>query len=240
MADSSRNGDPCGLKAMLAALLTALMLVPTGHALAQEQPPAKAWSAGSENSGNLYSINFEGGRVTALRQLWLNAFTNDNFLIATSAERVELPAFQMRDMSLTELARSIAFLSQGALTVEVVRGNVGGPGNIWRVARPSQEALSQKLKMRAVAAPNLFANEATVSRFLEQAEGVQRQLAEGFIDLEKAGSPVQWMGTRILPLRTQRVFVLMGTDEGISGLESLIKAAEQTAGQPVREANSGK
>jgi len=34
--------------------------------------------------------------------------------------------------------------------------------------------------------------------------------------------------------------VLVGTDEGISGLESLIKAAEQTAAEPVKEAKSGK
>ena len=43
-----------------------------------------------------------------------------NFLITSSAGGVNLRAFQMRDMTLTELARSVAFLSQGALTVEVV------------------------------------------------------------------------------------------------------------------------
>ena len=240
MAGSSRSGDSCGLKTRCAALLAALILVSTVHAQAEEQPPAKAWSVGSEKSGSLYSMNFEGGSVSALKRVWMNAFTNDNFLITASAERVDLPAFQMRDMSLTELARSIAFLSQGALTVEVVERNVGVTGNIWRVAQPSQEALSQKVKMRAVAAPHLFANEDTISRFLKEAEEVQRRLVYRFSELQKAGSSIQWMGAEILPLKEQRVFVLVGTEEGISGLESLIKAAEQTAAEPVKEANSGK
>ncbi len=240
MVGSSRSGDSRGLKTRCAALLAALILVPTVHAQAEEQPPAKAWSVGSEKSGSLYSMNFEGGSVSALKRVWMNAFTNDNFLITASAERVDLPAFQMRDMTLTELARSIAFLSQGALTVEVAERNTGVPGNIWRVARPSQEALSQKVKMRAVAAPHLFANEDTISRFLQEADTVQRQVADTFAYLEKLENSMPLMSAKILPLKEQRVFVLVGTEEGISGLESLIKAAEQTAAEPAKEANSGK
>ena len=240
MAGSSRSGDSCGLKTRCAALLAALILVPTAHAQAEEQPPAKAWSVGSEKSGNLYSMNFEGGSVSALKRVWMNAFTNDNFLISSSAEGVNLRAFQMRDMTLTELARSVAFLSQGALTVEVVERSAGLPGNIWRVARPSQEVLSQKVKMRAVAAPRLFANDDTLSRFLEEVQVVQHELAGTFIELERAGSSSPWIGTKIMPLRGQRVLVLVGTEECISGLESLIKAAEQTAAEPVKEAKSGK
>lgn len=240
LAGSSRSGESCGLRTRSAALLAALILVSTVHAQAEEQPPAKAWSVGSEKRGSLYSMNFEGGSVSALKRVWMNAFTNDNFLITASAEQVDLPAFQMRDMSLTELARSIAFLSQGALTVEVVERNVGVPGNIWRVARPSQEALSQKVKMRAVAAPHLFANKETLSRFLQEAQTVQRQVADTFAYLEKLENLMPLMSAQIKPLEGQRVFVLVGTEEGISGLESLIKAAEQTAAEPVKEAKSGK
>jgi hypothetical protein len=61
-----------------------------------------------------------------------------------------------------------------------------------------------------------------------------------FSELQKAGSSIQWIGAQILPLKEQRVFVLVGTEEGISGLESLIKAAEQTAAEPVKEAKGGK
>jgi hypothetical protein len=236
----ARRGDSCGLKTRCAALLAALILVSTVHAQAEEPPPAKAWSVGSEKGGRLYSVSFEGGLIRYFKPLWTKAFTNDNFLSTSSAELVELPAFQMRDMTLTELARSIAFLSQGALTVEVVERNAGMPGNIWRVARPSQEALSQKIKMRAVAAPHLFANKETLSRFLKEAETVHKQLRETFAYLEKLENSMPLMSAQIKPLEGQRVFVLVGTEEGISGLESLIKAAEQTAAEPVKEAKSGK
>ena len=237
---SSRSGDSCGLKTRCAALLAALMLIPTVHVRAEEQPPAKVRSVGGEKGGSLYSVSFGGGLIRYFRPLWTNTFTNDTFLITSSAELVELPAFEMRDMTLSELARSIAFLSQGALTVEVVERNVGVPGNIWRVARPSQATLSQKVKMRAVAAPHLFANKETLSRFLEEAEAVQRQVAETFAYLEKLENSMPIMTAQIKPLEGQRVFVLVGTEEGISGIESLIKAAEQTAAEPVKEPKSGK
>jgi hypothetical protein len=225
---------------MWSALLAALIVVSTVHAESGDAVPAKAWSVGSEKSGNLYSLNFEGGSVGTLKQVWMNAFTNDNFLISYPAEGVDLRAFQIRDMTLTELARSIAFVSQGALTVEVVERHAGVPGNIWRVARPSQEALSQKIKMRAVAAPRLFANQDTLSHFLEEVERVQRQVAETFAYLAKLENSIPLMSAQIKSLAGQRVFVLIGTEEGISGVESLIKAAEQTAAEPVKEAKSGK
>jgi hypothetical protein len=240
MVDSSRRGNACGLKTTFLALLAALILIPTGHVQAEEQPPAKAWSLGNDKGGSLYSMNFEGGSVSDLKRLWLNAFTNDNFLVTSSAEGVNLRAFQIRDMKLTELARSVAFLSQGALTVEVVERNVDVPGNIWRIARPSQESFSQKLKMRAVAAPHLFANTETLGRFLEGAETLRRKVADTFAYLEKIDNAMPIMSAQIKVLDAQRVFVLVGTEEGISGLESLIKAAEQAAAEPVKEAKSEK
>jgi hypothetical protein len=228
------------LKTRCAALLAALILVPTVHAQAEEPPPAKAWSVAGEKGGRLYSVSFEGGLIRYFKPLWTKAFTNDNFLITPSAERVELPAFQMRDMTLPELARSIAFLSQGALTVEVVERNADLPGNIWRVGRTSPEALSSTLKMRAVAAPHLFANPDLLKRFLDDAKRTQSQLEENLYYLKKVGRAIPWIRADITPLEGQRVFVLVGTEEGISGLESLIKAAEQTAAEPVKEAKSGK
>jgi hypothetical protein len=150
MAFSFRSSGFRGLQASCAALAVVLLLSPTVHTQAEEPPPAKAWSVGSDKGGNLYSLNFEGGSVNDLKRVWMNAFTNDNFLIAPSAERVDLQAFQMRNMTLTELARSIAFLSQGQLTAEVVERNAGMPGNIWRVARPSSEKLAH---WRAAQAP---------------------------------------------------------------------------------------
>ena len=230
---SLRNGHLSRWKTKGAALLAAMVIVPFVYTQAEEQKPNKVWSVSGEKSTPLYSLNFEGGSLVTLKGIWTNAFPNDNFLTTAGAERVELSAFQIHDMSLTELARSIAFLSQGLLSVEVVDRTNGVPGNIWRVSGTSQEALSRSFKMRAVPAPHLLADEKTLARFLEQAEGVQRQLLYTFSDLQKSGSPVQWMVTQILPLKEQRVLVLVGTEEGVSGFESLIKAAEQTNIRPI-------
>jgi len=86
---AARPGDCRGLKTMCAALLVALILVPSLHAQAEKQPPANATSVGREKGGSLYSLNFEGGSVNALKGVWMNAFTNDNFLITAHPRSVK-------------------------------------------------------------------------------------------------------------------------------------------------------
>lgn len=236
----TRSSDCGRLKPTCAALMAALLLVTSVNSQAGDPPPAKARSTAGEKGGLLYSMNFEAGSVSDLKRAWMDAFTNDNFLITASAERVELPGFQMRDMSLTELARSIAFLSQGALTVEVVERSAAMPGNIWRVGRTSPEALSNTIKMRAVAAPHLFAHQDMLKRFLDEARRTQNQLEENLHYLQKFEGVKPWIRPYITPLEGQRVLVLIGSEEGISGLESLIKAAEETAAEAVKDAKGGK
>ena len=58
--------------------------------------------------------------------------------------------------------------------------------------------------MRAVAAPHLFANDDAHSRFLKEAETVQRQVAETFAYLEKLENSMSLMSAQILPLKEQR------------------------------------
>lgn len=222
------------------ALLAAGILVPCARAQGNPTPGSKAWSVAGEKGGRLYSMSFAGGPIHELKQLWTNAFTNDNFLINFSDKAVELPAFQMRDMTLPELARSIAFISKGGLTVDVVERNDSLPGNIWRVARPTREALSHSVTMRAVAAPHLFASEDTLKRFLDEARQVQRNLMQVSFEVEREDNSRPLLEASIQPLQGQRVFVLIGHESGVSGLESLIKAAEQTAAEPVKEPKSGK
>lgn len=240
LAVSSRSVGTRGCKTLCAALLAALMIVPNAFSQAESTPASKTWSAASEKGGRLYSMSFEGGKLSDLKRVWTNVFTNDNFLINFPGKSVDLPAFQLRDMTLTELARSIAFLSQGTIVVEVVERNERMPGNIWRVAHPSVAALSQSIKMRAVSAPRLFATGETLERFIAEVKLAQRKMFEALYELKKEENSIPVMGTQILPLDGQRVFVLIGTEEGVSGLESLIKAAEQSASEPAKESKSGK
>jgi excinuclease UvrABC ATPase subunit len=94
--------------------------------------------------------------------------------------------------------------------------------------------------MRAVSAPRLFANNDAIERFLGDVERVQRELIENLYALKKEDNSVLLIRTQILPLKEQRVFVLIGTEAGVSGVESLIKAGEQSAAEPVKESKSGK
>lgn len=235
-----RRGTARGWKAIGGALLAALILVPTVHAQAEPTPASKAWSVATEKGARLYSVSFEGGYINDLKRLWTNAFTSDNFLMNIPDRSVELPAFQLRDMTLPELGRSIAFLSRGAVTVEVVERNETQPGNIWRVARHSLENLSQSIKMRAVPAPRIFANESSLERFLVDVEMVQRRMLETFYELRKTEGSMPTIGVQVLPLKGQRVFVLIGSEVSVSGVESLIKAGEQSAAEPASESKSGK
>ena len=226
-------------KTLSAALLAALIMVPNVQAQADPPPASRAWEVVREHA-RFYSMSFEGGHLSDLKRLWTNAFPSDNFLINFPEKSVDLPAFQLRDMTLPELARSIAFLSQGAFAIEVVEQKDGLPGNIWRISRPSRDALSDSLKMRAVSAPRLFANERTLERFLGDVDLVRKQMFEALYALKRDGSSMPLIGTEIMPLSGQRVFVLIGTEAGVSGLESLIKAAEQAAAEPAGEGKSGK
>lgn len=239
----SRRGDSRGWTMLFAALLAAAPLVPAAHAQSEPQSPAKGGSSvrevrfGKEGSPIrvVYTVQFEGGAVSDFKAAWMKYNPIDNFLITPSAEAVRLPAFEVRDMALSELARSIAFLSQGALVVETVVGTPGESGNIWRVAGAAGGTVSQAVKMRAVAAPHLFATNDTLGVFLDDAKEEQKRMEGISANLAKDQKSAPLMGVQIRPLPRQRSFVLIGTDEGIAGMESLIKAAELVAMERAKE-----
>ncbi len=224
-----------------------------------KEEPAKAWIGRIADGGLFYSMKFDGGPMVRLKQVWTNAFTNDNFLIVASAENVDLPRFEIRDVLLPELARSIAFLSQGVLTVEVVdqsslihhshqvAGNedeaaeiikkiieAKNGGNIWRITASSTEAPT--VKMRAVAAPHLFPGTGNITRLVKAAETLEQerlklvQISSGVPRRDPSRNPL----TRIIPLDDQKVVVLIGVEDGIAGIESFIQASEQAFAQSMR------
>jgi hypothetical protein len=187
-------------------------------------------------------MKFDGGRVSDLEQVWKAAFTNDNFVVTESAERVRLPAFEIRNVRLTELAQSIAFLTEGELTVEVVDQVAAGAGNIWRIGRPSSGE-AQAVKMRAVAAPHLFADQAMVKKVMEGAKEIEREKIQYAHDRSSmlGGSRISNDGwTSVIPLSDQNVFVVIGTENGVAGIESFIQASEQAAIESAKATKSGK
>src|SRR4051812_24532608 len=131
-------------------------------------PPLKEGASvvGKPGENPLYTVKFEGGRMAHFAELWKKGIPSDSIVMTESAERPRLPAFEIRYARLDEVARSVAFLSDGALTIEVVEGNQTTPRNIWRIGTAASKAAS--VKMRAVAAPNLFASEERVKSLLEE------------------------------------------------------------------------
>jgi hypothetical protein len=79
--------------------------------------------------------------------------------------------------------------------------------------------------MRSVAAPNLFANEKAFADILMAAEDMEKSRRNASDVSGRVG--VVFRGADIRPLKDQNLFVIGGDEEGVAGLESLIKAAEQ-------------
>jgi hypothetical protein len=232
------------MKATTSILMAALMTcLPNINGQGEGQPPPAAagkegtvWLSSEDGKGGprLYSMKFKGGLTTELKELWTGVFTNDNFIITKSVEQVVLPAFEIRNVSLSELARSIQFLSEGVLVVNVGERD-SRRGNNWQVGANLSEKLSS-VKMRAVAAPSLFADTNAVDRLLRsvhEAEDFRRRFSEEFGAGEAARRELP---AQILPLREQRVFVVIGMDNGIAGIESLIQASEQAAAEAAKAA----
>ena len=72
----------------IAAILAALPLAPTLRAQPAGQPtpsakekPADARIERISNGGIFYSMKFDGGPMHRLKQVWKDAFTNDNFVM---------------------------------------------------------------------------------------------------------------------------------------------------------------
>jgi hypothetical protein len=241
------RGDHARLPSLaIAAILAALALAPTLHAQpAGQQPPpptssakekpANAWMERISHGGSFYSMKFDGGPMHRLKQVWKDAFTNDNFVMTKSAEDVFLPPFEILNVRLTEVAQSIAFLSQGALTVEVVDQFETAAGNIWRIGTPTATEAST-VRMRAVAAPYLFTGKDTVTRLLKAADRIEQERLE----YARMSSKVTQsrlpknLPTQITPLPDQKVVVLIGTEHGIAGIESFIQASEQAFAQSAK------
>ena len=216
---------PAFLRKALVVLNLAIALVMAADLPAQDRPN-KASVTTTKEGAVLYSIKFNGGRTEELASLWREALPNDNFVMTESAERPILPPFELHNARLVDIARSIAFLSEGALTVEVRERDATTPGNIWRIGTPSSSSPPFAVGMRAVAAPHLFADHDNVQRLLKEAE----QIENDRIDLTRSlGKTPQRVLTKITPLSAQKVFVIMGAEEGIAAVESLIKACERAA-----------
>ena len=219
----------------LAAAVAFLGFVPRSPAQTQTSTGKIEPVRISSESGKkvaLYTMQFnKHGQCANLKALWCGTFTNDSFVITEAAELVYLPRFEVRNVRLAELARSVEFLSEGVLTVEVAEGGSSAEGNIWRIGtRSAGEA--PVVKTRAVAAPHIFASEERVNNLLGSVDKMELELREYQRVSEAMGKrslKQDAVRTAVKPLPEQKVFILVGSEAGVAGMESLIQAAEKSA-----------
>jgi len=197
-------------------------------------PADNAYATTTEKGVQLFSMRFQTASVVRLQSTLQRAFPRDNVVVGASAEQVELPFFEIRNVRLSELARTIEFLSEGRLSVEVVEKDADMPGNVWRIAAKSSPAPAAAVKMRSVAAPHLFADEKKLDRVQRDAEEMEK-MRLGIVENGRMGlqgvDPItqRVIETQVKRLTSQRVFVLIGSEDGVAGMEGFIKAAEQRA-----------
>ena len=205
----------------------------------QADAPNNAPRVVQQPEPDLYSMKFDGRDVESLEQKLKSEFPSDNVVVAPSARYVRLAAFEVRNVRLQELGKTIEFLSEGRLTVDVTARVKGTSGNIWHIGskRAAGPAVTAIVKMRSVAAPNLFGNEESVKRIITEANELEnfrlRNIEETAI--VRGGDFSGVVKTEIRPLMAQKVFVLVGNEEGIAGVESFIKATEQLAVEKAAE-----
>jgi hypothetical protein len=209
---------------MLAAAAL-LHLTPTLNAQSSDKAPVAASATKAESGARLYTVKFDGGTITELCSLLREAFPKDNLVVSNAGQRIELPAFELRNVRLAEIGRTMEFLCEGQLSVEVVEMDGDTSGNIWRIGRKNPADTAASTKMRSVAAPNLFAPKERLEAILKAAEEMEMERVRSSV---KLGNGALSSGfAKVTPLESQKVFVCIGGEAGVAGLESFIKAAEQ-------------
>ena len=186
----------------------------------------------SGDGAQLYTMKFDGGGIPELCDRLRTSMPGDSLVVSASAQGIELPGFELRNVRLAEIGRTMEFLSEGRLRVEVVEKDNPASGNIWRIGCRNAAEAAIPIKMRSVAAPHLFANEPRLKRFINEVNVMSGELAEiNDYRWTTAGFPAKstpyWVNVH--PREEQKVFMLLGNGDAITGMESLIKAAEQLA-----------
>jgi hypothetical protein len=212
---------------------TALLLSPCLHAQSEAPKPAPADKA-QTGPAKLYSMKFSGGGVEDLEKELKAAFPKDNVVVSGTSKLMEMPNlgdFEVRDVQLKELGRTIEFLSDSKLIVEVTEGENGATGNTWRIGNRLANTPPSlfKLQMRSVAAPYLFKDKDNAPRVKQAAETLEEGRLDRIMETTRAGYNDIIGGARVEMLPDQHLFVIVGSEDGIAGIESFIKAAEQLA-----------
>lgn len=217
-------------RSLTACVFSAVTLLLAPVLPAQSEPTAPEVS--KPDNPQLYSMKFTGGGVESLEKQLKEAFPKDNVVVAPSAKymKLGLSDFEIRDVRLNELGKTIEFLSDGKLLVEISERDGGAPSNTWRIGSrlATTPATLFQLKMRSVAAPCLFGSDKAKS-VQNAAADLEALRLKRILESDRAGYNEVVGGARVELLPEQNIMVIIGSEDGVAGMESFIKAAEQLA-----------
>ena len=175
----------------------------------------------------VYSIRFPGGAASEFfKFMRTNGFAEDTILFAGEAGEVYIPSFAVRNVRLTEVAKSVEFVSEGKLTVEIVEQGMSSDVNVWRIKLGGPTASAQ-IKTRACALPSLFAGTKPNERIQQIVEKVYRSLIEGAYELSR--NDTQRPRGNITILESEKIVVAVGTEAYVEAVASALEAAERVA-----------
>lgn len=174
-----------------------------------------------------YEVDFPGGRTGEFFNFWrTNGFADDSVLFAGDVKRVYIPRFKIKDARLSEVAKSIEFVTEGRLSIEVVEKKERHQGNLWRVKLADAASPSQ-VKTRACALPALFSGSNPKGRIEEIAQQVYRTLFEGTFEITHNEARRPQGSFRIL--ESEKIVVAVGTEAYVEAIASALEAAEKVA-----------
>jgi hypothetical protein len=175
----------------------------------------------------VYSIRFPGGTASEFfKFMRTNGFANDTILFAGRADEVDVPSFTVRDVRLKEVAKSLEFVTEGKLVVEMVEQLEAGDANIWRVKLADRTSASQ-LKTKACAVPHLLVGPKAKERLRNIVQEVFSALADGSDSLYRNQSlPPQG---NVTILESEKIVVAVGSETYVEAMASALEAAEKVA-----------
>jgi hypothetical protein len=193
---------------------------------------SRAIPASEVTSPVFYDIDFRGGTTESFfRLLNSNGFTNDDVLVEDQVNSVRIPAFVLRSVPLSEIARSIEFVSRGALTVKATekQPHVPNGGIIWRVGMNKASAAG-RLKAKTCALPRLLrtsAGTALAEKIITTAVGVLEKAAHR-LNVPRGESTEGDFKI----LQNEFIIVVVGTEAYVETVSSALEAAEASGASP--------
>jgi hypothetical protein len=181
----------------------------------------------------VYSISFPGGTASEFfKFMRTNGFANDTILFAGRADEVYVPDFTVRNVRLKEVAKSVEFVTEGKLVVEMVEQLEAGDVNIWRVKLADRTSGSQ-LKTKACALPHLLVGAKAKEHVQEIVKKVFGALAVGADSLYPHQSLPPPGNATIL--ESEKIVVAVGSEAYVEAMASALEAAEKVAASEVTE-----